>query len=101
MSTRPYNLFPITRRFGAAYVRIDAPEPKKAGGALGSICQGQRARIVQAGVESAPDWVSVKDLAEETGVSPATASETLTEMERRDWLEVEGAGPATDRKSVV
>src|SRR3546814_17852243 len=77
-----------------AYVLIDRPQPKKAGRALGSIFQGQRARIVQAVVEAAPDWVSVKDPAEETGVSPATASETLTEMERRDWLEVEGAGAA-------
>src|SRR3546814_36697 len=81
-----------------AYVLIDRPQPKKAGRALGSIFQGQRARIVQAVVEAAPDWVSVKDLAEETGVSPATASETLTEMERRDWLEVEGAGPAKLRR---
>src|SRR3546814_6762880 len=81
-----------------AYVLIDRPQPKKAGRALGSIFQGQRARIVQAVVEAAPDWVSVKDLAEETGVSPATASETLTEMERRAWLEVEGAGPAKLRR---
>lgn len=81
-----------------AYVLIDRPPPKKADRALGSIFQGQRARIVQAVVESAPNWVSVKDLAEETGVSPATASETLTEMERRDWLEVEGAGPAKMRR---
>lgn len=82
----------------STYVLIDRPPPKKAGRTLGSIFQGQRARIVQAVVEAAPDWVSVKDLAEETGVSPATASETLTEMERRDWLEVEGAGPAKLRR---
>lgn len=81
-----------------AYVLIDRPPPKKATRALGSIFQGQRARIVQAIIAAAPDWVSVKDLAEETGVSPATASETLTEMERRDWLDVEGAGPAKMRR---
>lgn len=82
----------------SVYVLIDRPPPKKADRALGSIFHGQRARIVQAVVEAAPDWVSVKDLAETTGVSPATASETLTEMERRDWLEVEGAGPTKLRR---
>ncbi|KZD08752.1 MarR family transcriptional regulator [Oceanibaculum pacificum] len=81
-----------------AYVLIDRPPPKKANRAFGSIFQGQRARVVQAVVEAAPNWVSVKELAEDTGVSPATASETLTEMERRDWLEVEGAGPAKLRR---
>lgn len=81
-----------------AYVLIDRPPPKKAGRALASIFQGQRARVVQAVIRTAPNWVSGKDLAEETGVSPATTSETLTEMERRDWLEVEGAGPAKMRR---
>src|SRR3546814_10286517 len=36
-----------------AYVLIDRPQTKKAGRALGSIFQGQRARIVQAVVEAA------------------------------------------------
>ena len=81
-----------------AYVLIDRPASKKADRALSSIFRGQRARVVQAVIEAAPNWVSVKDLAEETGVSPATASETLSEMERRDWLEVNGAGPAKMRR---
>src|SRR3546814_7717412 len=38
-----------------AYVLIDRPQPKKAGRALGSIFQGQRARIVQAVVESSDE----------------------------------------------
>lgn len=81
-----------------AYVLIDRPPPKKASRVFASIFQGQRARVVQAVVEAAPSWVSVKELAEETGVSPATASETLKQMERRDWLEVEGAGPSKMRR---
>lgn len=81
-----------------AYVLIERPPLKKARRALGSIFQGQRARIAQAVIEAAPRWVNVKELAEETGVSPATVSETLTEMERRDWLDVDGAGPAKLRR---
>ncbi|WP_292637181.1 MarR family transcriptional regulator [Novosphingobium sp.] len=82
----------------SAYVLIDRPPPKKAVRMFGAIFQGQRARVVQAVIEAAPNWVSVKDLAEATGVSAATTSETLTEMERRDWLEVDGAGPAKTRR---
>src|SRR3546814_4609292 len=52
-----------------AYVLIDRPQPKKAGRALGSIFHGQRACRVQAGVESAPAWVSVTDLRSEENTS--------------------------------
>jgi hypothetical protein len=31
-------------------------------------------------------------------VSPATASQTLIEMERRDWVETRGSGPAKERR---
>lgn len=81
-----------------AYVLIDRPPAKKAERALGSIFQGQRARVVEAVIEAGQAWIGVKELAERTGVSPATASETMTEMERRDWLEVQGAGPAKLRR---
>src|SRR3546814_20092060 len=55
-----------------AYVLIDTPQPKTAGSAPGSIFQGQRARIVLAVVESAPDWARAKEIAAQNGVSPAT-----------------------------
>lgn len=45
-----------------------------------------------------PDWVSVKQVAEDAEVSPATASATLSEMERREWVEVKGAGPSKLRR---
>lgn len=80
------------------YVLIDRPLPKKSKRTASSIFQGQRARIVGAVIEVMPDWVSVKDLVEATGVSAGTASETLTEMERRGWLEIKGAGPTKLRR---
>jgi len=83
---------------GHAYILIDRPPSRKAERAIGSLFQGQRARVVQAVVEAYPDWLSVKNLAERTGVSAATASETLSEMERRGWLDSEGAGPAKLRR---
>ena len=44
------------------------------------------------------EWIGVKELAELAEVSPATASATLSEMERREWVDVEGTGPAKVRR---
>jgi len=80
------------------FVHIDRPVPAKSKKVLGSIFQGQRARVVQEIFERRPDWVSVKEIAKEVAVSPATASDTLREMERREWVEVEGSGPSKVRR---
>src|SRR5690606_14688653 len=81
-----------------AFVFIDRPAPRKKARAFDSIFQGQKARVVHAVFERRHDWLSVKQVAEETEVSPATASATLTEMERREWVDVEGAGPSKLRR---
>jgi hypothetical protein len=44
------------------------------------------------------DWFGVHEIAERAGVSPATASETLIAVERREWVEVRGAGPSKERR---
>lgn len=81
-----------------AFVHIDRPAPKKGAKRFESVFQGQKARVVQAVFERRDEWLSVKDLAEAIGVSPATASATLSEMERREWVDVEGAGPSKLRR---
>lgn len=81
-----------------AYILIDRPPPPATARNLDRIFQGQRARVVMEVVERRPEWLGVKGVAEATGVSPATASATLSEMERREWVEVEGAGPAKLRR---
>jgi hypothetical protein len=43
-------------------------------------------------------WVGVQGLAAQAHVSPATASQVLTELERFDWLESEGQGPTKKRR---
>ena len=80
------------------FIYIDRPVPPKDSKAFGVIFQGQRARVVQEIFARRPDWVSVKQIAEDAEVSPATASDTLSEMERREWIEVEGAGPSKLRR---
>lgn len=81
-----------------AFVHIDRPVPRKSAKVFDSVFQGQKARVVQEVFARRCDWLSVKQIAEETEVSPATASATLSEMERREWLEVEGAGPSKLRR---
>ncbi|WP_374414928.1 hypothetical protein [Novosphingobium colocasiae] len=80
------------------FVYIDRPIPPKDSKTFGAIFQGQRARVVQEIFARRPDWVSVKQIAEDAEVSSATASGTLSEMERREWVEVEGAGPSKLRR---
>ena len=81
-----------------AFVHIDRPAPRKSSKIFESVFQGRKARVVQAVFARREDWLSVKEIAEETAVSPATASATLSEMERREWVDVEGAGPTKLRR---
>ncbi|SEH15056.1 Transcriptional regulator, AbiEi antitoxin, Type IV TA system [Sphingopyxis sp. YR583] len=80
------------------YVFIDRPPPRKTQKIFTSIFEGQRARVVRAVFDKAPNWLSVKELAKDLDISPATASATLSEMERRDWVEAEGLGPSKLRR---
>ena len=81
-----------------AYVFIDRPQVKSKARGLGAIFHGRKAQVLRALFERREDWVSVKDIAEASGVSPATASKTLTELERRDWMQARGTGPAKLRR---
>jgi len=81
-----------------AFVYVDRPTPKKNARIFDSVFQGQKARVVQAVFDRRNEWLSVKELAESTEVSPATASATLTELERREWIDVQGAGPSKLRR---
>jgi hypothetical protein len=80
------------------FIHIDRPAPRKTSKIFDSIFQGQKARVMLYVFEHRRDWLSVKTIAEEAEVSAATASATLTEMERREWVEAEGAGPAKSRR---
>jgi hypothetical protein len=62
-----------------------------------SLFTERRAQVLHGLLVRHQDWFGVKDLAERTLVSPATASQVLTEMERFDWLESRGQGPSKQR----
>lgn len=81
----------------AAYFLVDKPPPKVLVKAARLLFSGRRARVLHALLIRHADWVGVKALAEQTQVSPATASQVLRELERLEWLESRGQGPAKER----
>lgn len=79
------------------YLYVDKPPPKPVSKALRSLFSGRRAQVLHALLNRHEAWVGGKALAERAQVSPATASQVLTELERFDWLESRGQGPSKER----
>lgn len=82
------------------YVRVDRPASRKQARSLNNLFAGRRAQALHAVWVFGRDWFGVHQIAERAGVSPATASETLIGIERREWVEVRGAGPSKERRLV-
>ena len=80
-----------------AFLYVDKPPPKSLSRSMRSLFTGRRAQVLHRLLVRPQDWFGVKDLAEQTMVSPATASQVLSEMERFDWLESRGQGPGKQR----
>jgi len=81
-----------------AFVLIDRPPPSKTRKVFDGIFLGSKARVLETVFSERDEWLSVGEVAEKAEVSPATASATLSEMERREWVEVRGSGPAKVRR---
>jgi len=80
-----------------AYVYIEKPPPKPVANVLRSLFSGRRTQVLHALLVRPRTWVSVKELAEQSQASPATVSQVMTELERFDWLEIQGQGPSKER----
>ncbi len=80
------------------YVLVDRPAKAKARKVRDTIFKGQRAQVLHFLFIDPHDWLSVKEVAASTGISPATVSETLSELERREWVKTECSGPSKLRK---
>lgn len=82
-----------------AYFYIDKPQPKTEAKSARSLFTGARAQVIHTLLVHHQSWFSVKDLAKQAMVSPATASQVLTELyERYDWFETRGQGPSKERR---
>lgn len=80
------------------YVLLDRPQLPKARKIRDAIFKGQRAVVLHHLFANRSNWSSVKEVASSTGISTATVSETLTELERREWIKTEGLGPSKVRR---
>ncbi|WP_243700831.1 type IV toxin-antitoxin system AbiEi family antitoxin [Paralcaligenes ureilyticus] len=80
-----------------AYFYIDKPPPKTLAKSVRSLFSGRRAQVLHALLARHQDWFGVKELAQQVMVSPATASQVLTGLERFDWLVSRGQGPSKER----
>ena len=79
------------------YVYIGRPPPKPFLRAMRFLFSGRRAQVLHSLLMRHEDWFGVTTLAKQSGVSPATTSQVLTELGRFDWLESRGQGPRKER----
>lgn len=80
-----------------AYLYIEKPPPKTLAKSARALFTGRRAQVLHALLVQHQNWFGVTELARQAMVSPATASQVLTELERFDWLAVRGQGPSKER----
>jgi hypothetical protein len=80
-----------------AYAFIDKPVPRALAKSIGSLFTGRRSQVLHVMLRSPGEWFGVKALAENAAVSSATASETLTALERLEWISSRGSGPTKER----
>ena len=79
------------------YVYVDKPPPKTLSKSIRTLFSGRRAQVLHALLMRHGKWFGVKETAEQARVSPATASQVLTELERFDWVVPRGQGPTKER----
>lgn len=82
---------------GNIYVYVDKPLPKSLSRSIRSVFSGRRAQVVHAVLQRNREWFGVKDIANQARVSPATASQVLTELEKFEWVVSRGQGPGKER----
>lgn len=82
------------------YVRVDRPPSRKQARTLNNLFAGRRAQALHAVWLCGRSWFGVHQIAERAAVSPATVSETLIGIEKREWVEVRGAGPSKERRLI-
>ena len=82
---------------GNIYVYVDKPPPKSLSKSIRSVFSGRRAQVLHAVLVRNREWFGVKEIANQAWVSPATASQVLTELEKFDWVVSRGQGPGKER----
>ena len=81
-----------------AFFYIEKPAAKTFEKTIRGLFKGKRSQVLHALLLRHENWFGVKELANLAEVSPATASETLTALERFEWMATQGQGPAKERR---
>lgn len=81
-----------------AYCYVEKPSAKPFERAVRSLFSGRRAQVIHALLVHHERWFGVHELAEVAMVSPATVSEVFSELERQDWVSLQGKGPRKERQ---
>ncbi|PSL17309.1 type IV toxin-antitoxin system AbiEi family antitoxin [Shimia abyssi] len=81
-----------------AYVFVEKPPPKTLQKTIRGLFNGKRSQVLHTLLTQRDEWFGVKELAGIAEVAPSTASETLTALERFEWLTVRGQGPTKERR---
>lgn len=79
------------------YLYVEKPVTKALSKSLHNLFSRRRAQVLHALLAGTEDWFGVVALAQRAGVSPATVSQVLMELERYDWVVTRGRGPAKER----
>jgi DNA-binding MarR family transcriptional regulator len=80
------------------YILLDKPPSRKTAQIQRSLFTGRRTQVLLALLQDPELWSSVNELAKKVFVSPATVSQVLVELERREWVSTRGTGPRKERK---
>jgi hypothetical protein len=80
-----------------AFLYVDKPPPKAAVKKVRTLFSGRRAQVILALLVYKEKWFGVTGIAEKARVSASTAAEVLAELDRNDWTEARGRGPAKER----
>ncbi|KFG67141.1 hypothetical protein JH26_23905 [Microvirga sp. BSC39] len=81
-----------------AYLYIDRPVPKTFEKSVRTLFTGKRSQVLHALLIKQDEWLGVTGLSHIAEVSPATASETLTMLEKMEWVSARGQGPSKERR---
>jgi Transcriptional regulator, AbiEi antitoxin, Type IV TA system len=81
-----------------AYCYIERPSAKVFERSVRSLFSGRRAQVLHGLLVHPQRWFGVHELAELAMVSPATVSEVFSELERQDWVTLQGKGPGKARQ---
>jgi hypothetical protein len=80
------------------YIFVDRPPSKRAAQVRRALFSGRRSQVLLALLQHSHEWHSVKDLAAVAFASPATVSQVLVELEKREWVATRGGGPHKERQ---